>query len=542
MPRPATKLAPTKKGGFIARKVIPFDVRDEYASLYGQRTEERLNTGPLPVSIARAKHREWSSEIEARIANIRSARKGEGHALTPQQARALAGEWYHWFIARMATHQWPADVWGDYQAHVHSELYGPAMAGGVFSGDPLEFWERDTGMRERVRPLIADEAKSNQFLAAKQLVLDAASRDMFLDYVTRDFFAALTLLARRARGDHGPDKWVEQFPRYEGTPDSSLTAWSLFEGWITKAKPANSTIDRWRGVFLRLQTDFPNTSAGALLPEQMQEWANRLIDSDRTAYTVANIWVRAARIVFAWAIDEKLISRNPFSGWRIKVPKKIRVRETKSFTEGEIDTILSAALSVEVRSKTDAAKRWCPWLAAYGGARMGELTQLRGVDIIEAAGIHAIKISPEAGTTKTGKARTVPLHDHLIEQDFLAFVKANGGGPLFYNEAKQPSRPVDPTNPRKPRYVKAREKVATWVRSLGVNDPELSPNHAWRHTFKAIGFRNGMSEKVLDAIVGHAPASVGRSYGEPTLVDKTKELHKFPRYKISPIEIGSQSP
>ena len=537
MPRLATKLAPTQKGGFIARKVIPFDVRDEYAGLYGQRTEERLNTGPLPVSIARAKHREWSSEIEARIANIRSVRKGEGRTLTPQQARGLAGEWYHWFIARMATHKWPADVWGDYQAQVHSELYGPAMAGGVFSGDPLEFWERDTGMRERVRPLIADEAKSNQFLAAKQLVLDAASRDMFLDYVTRDFFAALTLLTRRARGDHGPDKWVEQFPRYEGTPDSSLTTWSLFERWIAKAKPANSTVDRWRSVFLRLQIDFPNASAGALLPEQMQGWANRLIDSERSAYTVANIWVRAARIVFAWAIDEKLIYRNPFTGWRVKVPKKIRMRETKSFTEGEIETILSAAVAIEIRSKTDAAKRWCPWLAAYSGARMGELTQLRGVDIVEGAGTHGIKISPEAGTTKTGRARTVPLHDHLIEQGFLAFVKANGGGPLFYNEVKQPSGPVDPTNPRKPRYVKAREKVATWVRSFGVSDPELSPNHAWRHTFKAIGFRSGMSEKVLDAIVGHAPASVGRSYGEPTLADKTKELHKFPRYKVSRMEI-----
>ena len=114
---------------------------------------------------------------------------------------------------------------------------------------------------------------------------------------------------------------------------------------------------------------------------------------------------------------------------------------------------------------------------------------------------------------------------------------STGSGPLFYNDAKQPSGPIDPTNPRKPRYVKAREKVATWVRGLGVSDPELSPNHAWRHTFKAIGFRSGMSEKVLDAIVGHAPASVGRSYGEPTLVDKTKELHKFPRYKISPKEL-----
>jgi len=94
MPRLATKLAPTNKGGFIARKVIPCDVRDEYAKLYGQRTEERLNTGPLPISLARAKHREWSSEVEARIANIRAARKGEGRTLTPKEARALAGEWY----------------------------------------------------------------------------------------------------------------------------------------------------------------------------------------------------------------------------------------------------------------------------------------------------------------------------------------------------------------------------------------------------------------------------------------------------------------
>ncbi len=537
MPRLATKLASTNKGGFIARKVIPFDVRDEYAKLYGQRTEERLNTGPLPISLARAKHREWSSEIEARIANIRAARKGEGRTLTPKEARALAGEWYHWFTVRMAIPNWPADVWGDYQAHVRSELYGPAMAGGVFSGDPLEFWERDSAMRERVRPIIADEAKSNQFLAANLLVLDAASRDMFLDYVTRDFFAALALLARRARGDHGPDRWAEQFPRYEGTADPSLTPWSLFERWIAKAKPASSTVNRWRGVFLRLQSDFPNTSAAGLLPEQMQEWANRLIDSDRTAGTVANIWVGASRTVFAWAIDEKLISRNPFTGWRVKVPKKIRMRETKSFTDGEIETILSTALAIEVRSKTDAAKRWCPWLAAYSGARMGELTQLRGVDIVERDGIHAIKISPEAGTTKTGEARTVPLHEHLVEQGFLAFVKANGAGPLFYNESKQPSGPIDPTNPRKPRYVKAREQVATWVRRLGVNDPELSPNHAWRHTFKAIGFRSGMSEKVLDAIVGHAPASVGRGYGEPTLADKAKELQKFPRYKVRQIEL-----
>ena len=64
-----------------------------------------------------------------------------------------------------------------------------------------------------------------------------------------------------------------------------------------------------------------------------------------------------------------------------------------------------------------------------------------------------------------------------------------------------------------------------------ITDPELSPNHLWRHTFKAKGFRAGLAEKVLDTIVGHAPATVGRGYGEPPLADKASELRKFSRYK-----------
>src|SRR5436190_11019965 len=87
MPRTASKLAPTREGGFIARRVVPFDVRNEYGKLYGQRTEERLNTGPMPIALARAKHREWSNEIEARIANIRcgAQRKGpRAHAKTSE--------------------------------------------------------------------------------------------------------------------------------------------------------------------------------------------------------------------------------------------------------------------------------------------------------------------------------------------------------------------------------------------------------------------------------------------------------------------------
>ncbi len=73
-----------------------------------------------------------------------------------------------------------------------------------------------------------------------------------------------------------------------------------------------------------------------------------------------------------------------------------------------------------------------------------------------------------------------------------------------------------------------------WVRELGVDDRELQPNHAWRHTFKQIADRNSISERVSDAITGHAPQTVARGYGAPSLSDMAEALRKFPRYQQSP--------
>lgn len=151
---------------------------------------------------------------------------------------------------------------------------------------------------------------------------------------------------------------------------------------------------------------------------------------------------------------------------------------------------------------------------------------MRAEDIVEQGGIWAIRLLGGAG-------RTLPVHSHLIEQGFLDFVHSIERGPMFYNaRAQAAQRRSDPTNPQKPCAVKAREHLATWVRKIGVDDPELSPNHSWRHLFKEIADRCDMREKVSDAITGHAPASVGRSYGRPTLEVMAQELLKFPRFVI----------
>ncbi len=118
------------------------------------------------------------------------------------------------------------------------------------------------------------------------------------------------------------------------------------------------------------------------------------------------------------------------------------------------------------------------------------------------------RITPEAGTVKGDAARVVPLHEHLVAQGFLTFVLQHKDGPLFYEPDTETAN-LDPIERRKPRYSQVRQRLATWVRELGVDDPNISPNHAWRHTFKKIADRAGITERMSDYITGHAPRSVG---------------------------------
>jgi integrase len=285
-------------------------------------------------------------------------------------------------------------------------------------------------------------------------------------------------------------------------------------------------------VFLDLERHFESKNADDISEDDAREWARQLVTNVRKAGTVNDVWLSAARRVFGWAEKERLIDSNPFKRVRITVPRRIKHRETDAFMLAEWTTILKAASDIGTPKTTfQGAQSWVPWLCAYSGARPGEITQLRGVDIQPRGHIHVMKLTPEAGTIKTGKARTVPIHAHVIEQGFLRFVRSHGNGPLFYNPVEDQG-PSDPLNPKRPRSVSIRQRLADWVRKLGVTDHELKPNHAWRHTFKARADRARISERMSDYITGHAPRTVGAKYGAPMVEDMAAALEKFPRYEI----------
>jgi integrase len=147
-------------------------------------------------------------------------------------------------------------------------------------------------------------------------------------------------------------------------------------------------------------------------------------------------------------------------------------------------------------------------------------------------GIPVIVFTEEGGgTLKSRATRVVPAHKELIAEGWLDFVASCPAGPLFHS-TKGKGKIDDPTNPAKPRFVKTRERLGIFVRSLGVTDEELSPTHAWRHTFKQLAHRAGISEKASDQITGHEQKTVARSYGMLTIPDLAAELAKFPRYDV----------
>ena len=162
------------------------------------------------------------------------------------------------------------------------------------------------------------------------------------------------------------------------------------------------------------------------------------------------------------------------------------------------------------------------------------LTQLRGLDVTSRGDFYVMRLTPEAGDMKTSHARIVPLHAHLIEQGFIEFVRAQGAGPLFFNERlATKDAEDDPLNPTRSPAVKTRGRLGAWVRELGIDDPEVGPTHGWRHTFKQTAERSGITEKIHDAITGHVAPTEGRKYGAPTIEDMNEALKKFPRYLIA---------
>jgi integrase len=226
-------------------------------------------------------------------------------------------------------------------------------------------------------------------------------------------------------------------------------------------------------------------------------------------------------------VSNRKLTTNPATGITIKLgmPQKLR---GKGLSEEETKALLRNALSVPSRapSRTDQARRWVPVLAAYSGARVGELAQLRRQDVRMEAGEWIIDLTPEAGTIKTNEARRVVLHPHVVELGFPQWAMSRPDAHLFLDlpPGSKSSAALGKLQGLKNRLTEFARKVVT--------DPNVAPLHGLRHRFKTIGMDHNVPPRVLDAIQGHAPRTASDGYGEVSVKAMKGAMELIPRVEV----------
>lgn len=273
--------------------------------------------------------------------------------------------------------------------------------------------------------------------------------------------------------------------------------------------------------------------ANRVTRKDISAWLDLAV-TQRNPSTVSKVYLPTVRSLLKWAHSKDRIQADATVGLRVETSKKVQNRE-KGYTAPEAIKVLKASRAYQPKTgpagkvlegpKTTAAKRWVPLLCAFTGARIAEITQLRKADFRKEGDVHIARITPEAGSTKTGQWRDVPLHRQILALGFLDHLESASDGPLFHNA----------TDPAKFIYhaKKMANRLGDWLQESKLVPEGVQPSHGWRHRLKTIGREVGIQDRVLDAIQGHAPRTAGDSYGDITIKTKADAIERLPDYELT---------
>jgi integrase len=494
----------------------------------------------------------------------RALRQDAPIPLTNRQATALAGQLYRaWALGEGGERTTSVTI--DRLSRERRPDYESADHGNPDSTPDI--WEKAAGFLDTVEEADAkfhEEAESQEaqsdpnparplektfgplidrlLLAEGIRRVDPASREMLLRAFRLALKDAFEARRRNASGDYSSDPKAERFPEFEAKASppppqhkAPPTLTGLLKDWQREAQRKPSTFESYRNTMASLVGFLGHDDASRVTPADILRFKDHRLATinPRTgrpisAKTVKDSDLAGLRTIFGWAVANLRLPSNPALGLTIKLSKPAKLR-SKGFTDEEATAILSAASRLQrgpgERSQTLAAKRWVPWLCAYTGARVGEMAQLRKQDVTCVGKHWVIRVTPEAGTVKTNEARTIVLHPHLIEQGFPAFVQSAPPGHLFLN-----APPGD--GDIRGVWQATKNRLAEFARSI-VTDPNVAPNHGWRHRFKTVGMEAGIAPRILDAIQGQAARSVADTYGDVTVSTMAREIGKLPRIVIN---------
>lgn len=499
------------------RKKVPL----RYRPLVG-KTEIWKSLGTTDKRTAITRCATASAELEAEWAKLAAAAKTvSSNPASEFELPAISHRNLH--ALRGIAHVTARDAFID-EPNVHARLRLAAVA--ATDGDA----DDEQALDDRVRDFLIKEGVS------------AAPADVgrFRPLFVRARLDAAADLRRAAQGDYSDNPVLAKLPALQKT-ELDLIKW--FEFYLAngdiKGGVNGATAKRWRPKIKAFCDFVGHRDLARMTADDGYAWIDKLIARKYAKKSIRDVWIASIRATAGFAVERRKLKTNPFSGVKIRGDDKADPSSKKGFTDDQATTILTHTLDTPshlMSAETRAARRWVPWLCAYSGARVNEITSLLTTDVRADAetGIWCLYLRREI--TKAKYERVVPLHSHLLEQKFLNYVEQRRrlSLPLFYDPAR-----VKRAESASPIWHKVSERIGEWVRDT-LLITGVKPSHGWRHRFKSIARDVEMHPEVEAFLIGHGGSDddekvrkIALKYGDPWVRTLSKNIEKYPRYNIA---------
>lgn len=199
--------------------------------------------------------------------------------------------------------------------------------------------------------------------------------------------------------------------------------------------------------------------------------------------------------VFKLAMRNEYIDLSPARELNMKFGDR-KVRYAK-FTDEEV-LLLKQGAEEDPKVKKLPWRKWMPLLAAYTGARRGEMVYLNTKDVILDVDTdrYYINITDKEGGAKSSAAiRRVPVHRELIREGFVEYVNSLPDGRLFLG--------LEPF------------QVSTWFTHLKVKvgiplTDDIGNRkvfHSYRHAVVTKIMAAKVPDRLMQPVIGHAAKS-----------------------------------
>jgi len=157
---------------------------------------------------------------------------------------------------------------------------------------------------------------------------------------------------------------------------------------------------------------------------------------DRLSTTSVNDILGFLSTFFKWATQNGYTDRNFFEGVKIQKKRRTHVRDERArYTDKQISKLFDSKTYLEYTiERNNFAYYWVPLIALFSGCRINEICSLYLDNIIKLKGKNSGRdiwcfnlLEEEHRSDKrlknSSSRRIVPIHDEILNLDFLEFVK-----------------------------------------------------------------------------------------------------------------------